>query len=359
MTLSAIISDVNDWLAAHPAAAEALTIVGLAAVLTVAFGIAVVFIRVMIGVLSSLGRVSNGAIRRAGAKMPGYQVLIGQIDGPHGDTARDTLQAALDEHLSHFSFGAHFSTFRVAAPRGRPEGAVLAAASRKLEKSGADLLIWGVRDADHREGLRLYGVTRGGAVAGKQARPVVLALPGKVRQIQGDVARAVAYFIAKRMQPALGRPEAFRAERVSELGAVLDDILETSSAEPALSDELLGEIETDFAAITLHLSEEVPREAWLDKLILRRRATLEALKTNPNEEKQIDARLDLGRALIKRAEINFDPVAVREASVHLNAAIEALREHHVIRKAQRASESLSKAQSLVETRKRFAVNFNT
>ncbi|MEO0786964.1 MAG: hypothetical protein AAFY10_14805, partial [Pseudomonadota bacterium] len=87
-------------------------------------------------------------------------------------------------------------------------------------------------------------------------------------------------------------------------------------------------------------------------------ATLKILKGDPNTEAQIDARLDLGRALIKRAEVTFDPVAVREASVHLNAAIDALRKHAVIRKAQRASDALARAQSLVETRRRFAVNFS-
>ena len=97
---------------------------------------------------------------------------------------------------------------------------------------------------------------------------------------------------------------------------------------------------------------------WLEKLITRRRVTLETLKGKVETDAQIDARLDLGRALIKRAEVSFDPVALREASVHLNSAIDQLRQHDVIRKAQNASDALARAQSLVETRRRFAVNFS-
>ena len=44
--------------------------------------------------------------------------------------------------------------------------------------------------------------------------------------------------------------------------------------------------------------------------------------------------------------------------MHLNSVVESLRGSDVIRKVQRASDGLQRAQGMVETRRRFAVNFS-
>ena len=50
---------------------------------------------------------------------------------------------------------------------------------------------------------------------------------------------------------------------------------------------------------------------------------------------------------------------MREAIGYLSQVVEALRTDPSIMRAQAASDAMFKAQSLMETRKRFAVNFGT
>ena len=192
--------------------------------------------------------------------MPGYRVLIGDIDGPGGHEAGRAITQALEAHLSKFCFGATFQLFRVMTPQGRPEGRVLKRARRRLEKTGADIIIWGERSGPDTEGLRVDGVSRSGSQPASEASPFTIYLPGSFAGGDVGLLQAAAYLLAKRMQPALGRPEAFRAERVAELGAILDELL-------ARDDEIRGpdapiglmppamrrEVEQDFGAITMHL----------------------------------------------------------------------------------------------------------
>ena len=359
MTDAALFTEIATWLDQHVLVSTGLAVFGAAASFAVAGLILIYLLKGLAALIGASDKSSNRAIRKA-AQEPGYRVLIGDVDGPQGNSARDVIEKAFEEHCGSFSFGARFMLFRVASPGGRPEGEALARARKRLEKTGADMLVWGARIGEEVDGLRLFGVSRGGNLTPQQARPFSISLPGRHRQFVDVHARAVAYLLAKRLQPALSRPEAFREEKIAELGTTLDEILDELSGEEVieLPAEVHREIETDFSAITLHLSDRQPRMEWLDKLIMRRRATLDTLKGQVEADAQIDARLDLGRALIKRAEISFDPVALREASVHLNSAIDALRQHDVIRRAQNASDALARAQSLVETRRRFAVNFS-
>lgn len=359
MTDAALFSEIAAWLDQHVLVSTGLAVIGAAASFAVVGLVLIYLLRAIAALIGASDKSSNRAIRKA-AQEPGYRVMVGDIDGPQGNAARDFVEKAFEKNCGAFSFGARFMLFRVASPGGRPEGETLAKARRRLEKTGADMLIWGARIGDDVDGLRLFGVTRGGNLTPQQARPFAFSLPGRLRQLEDVHSRAVAYLLAKRLQPALSRPEAFREEKIAELGATLDEILDELAGEEviALPAGVHREVETDFSAITLHLSDRQPRMDWLEKLISRRRATLETLKGKVETDAQIDARLDLGRALIKRAEVSFDPVALREASVHLNSAIDQLRQHDVIRKAQNASDALARAQSLVETRRRFAVNFS-
>ncbi len=295
-----------------------------------------------------------GRIRRTPG-LPGHRVLMGAIEGAGGRDLEDSLRDALEAHLPAYTFGAHTQVFRASSPRGRPDGVVLRQARRALRKSGADMFVWGVRRDDGPDGLVLFGVARGGAVNAEQAEPFAFYLPGGLEGHTSPEARASAYLLAKKLVPALGRPDAFRAERIAEVGEILDALLE---ANLAMAPSVRRDLEQDFTAIALYLADQEGHADWLDKVIARRRATLEALKDEPDTMALLDARLDLGQALLKRAERQFDPVVLREATVNLSTVVEALRSHDILRKAQRAADGLARAQSMVETRRRFAVNFN-
>ena len=60
-----------------------------------------------------------------------------------------------------------------------------------------------------------------------------------------------------------------------------------------------------------------------------------------------------------RAEKQFDQKVVQEAISHLSQAVDGLRGDPVIIRAQSASDALFKAQSMIESRKRFSLNFGS
>ncbi len=364
MADASLISSMSGWLETHVFHSAPLAAVGLAALIGLGTTVFVWLVRIAAHLVRKAQSSSSRKIRRAAAE-PGYRVLVGDFDGPGGHEAGKNLTESLGAHLSDFCFGARFQLFRVVTPEGRPEGNALKLARRRLTKTGADILVWGVRAGPGPEDLRIDGVTRSGSQPASEATPFTLHMPGAFLASNKTLSRAVAYLVAKRVQPALGRPEAFRDERVAELGEILDELL-------AQDDQLRGderpiglmpaamrrELEQDFGAITMHLNGASQQPQWLDRVIQRRRGTLERLKTEPDGDALIEARLDLGQALLKRAETHFDPVAVREATVHLNSVVDTLRGSDVIRKVQRASDGLQRAQNMVETRRRFAVNFS-
>lgn len=364
MADASLISSMSRWLDTHVFDSAPLAAVGLAALVGLSTTLLVWLLRIVAHAIRKAQSASNRAIRRAGAE-PGYRVLVGDFDGPGGHDAGRHLSQSLGDHLSDFCFGAQFQLFRVVTPEGRAEGHTLKLARRRLEKTGADILVWGERSGAGEEDLRIDGVSRSGSQPPSEATPFTLLLPGSFHATNETLSRAVAYLVAKRVQPALGRPEAFRTERVAELGEILDQLLASDDetradarATGAMPSAMRRELEQDFGAITMHLNGAPQQPKWLDNVISRRRDTLERLKAEPDADALIEARLDLGQALLKRAETHFDPVAVREATVHLNSVVDSLRGSTAIRKVQRASDGLQRAQNMVETRRRFAVNFS-
>lgn len=359
MTNTALFSRLAEWLEANVLVSTVLSVLGAVTLVALAGLLAVVAARVLFRLLGRSGISSDRRIRKAGQE-PGYRIVFGDVHGAGGYTIREQIETALVDHLGPFCFGAQFRLFRITGLKGRPEAGLLGVARKRLERTGADMIVWGARLNDQEDGLVLHGVSRGGTVIPGEATGFTLRLPGRTRAWSGEqMARAIAYLLAKRMQPALGRPEVFRAERVEGLGEHLDAILAAQEeGRLNLPEAPRREVERDFTSIALYLSQDTPRAAWLEKVITRRRNTLEALKELPDADARTEARLDLGEALLRQAEGRFDPVAVREATVHLNAVIETLRDHEVIRTVQRASDGLQRAKAMVETRRRFAVNFS-
>ncbi len=67
------------------------------------------------------------------------------------------------------------------------------------------------------------------------------------------------------------------------------------------------------------------------------------------------ARIDLGRALLGLAAINFDPVRVREAMDHLKIAVDMLKSDEVLQLAQITNQAVQQGQAMLANRKRFSV----
>jgi hypothetical protein len=154
----------------------------------------------------------------------------------------------------------------------------------------------------------------------------------------------------------LGNPQSFRPEKISLLAEALSAMLDHEGPMPVA---VRNEVEGDFCASAVHVAEEAGDLAGLDRVIALRREHLTEGAVQADPERAIQARMDIGRALLARAAKKYEPELVREAIGYLSQVVEALRADPSIMRAQAASDAMFKAQSLMETRKRFAVNFGT
>lgn len=353
MSISGWAKTAESWLMAHLPGAEWLTLFGASMVLLVMLGLSVWLIRRLLKALNALSNASRARAARR-RNLPGFRILIAP---PPGDRrAGKWLRSALAGHLPDFCFGAPFDLVSMGTIKGGLESASVARARKRMATADADLFIWASRVGKGERGLELHCLSRGGGLTPAEARLFTIALPGARKARTDDLARAAAYLMAKQLQPALSDPQAFRAEKIQILAEQLDKVLESPVG---LSSTLRSEIEADFCAAGVRVAEELGDLGALDKVIALRRHYLDAASAAADSGRVVLARLELGRALIVRAEKQFDQKVVQEAIGHLSQAVDGLRGDPVIIRAQSASDALFKAQSMIESRKRFSLNFGS
>ena len=172
-------------------------------------------------------------------------------------------------------------------------------------------------------------------------------LPLITKENEDTTARTVAYLIARALQPGLSDGPAFRADKLAPVAAIIMTCLEDENALPARTRKTL---ETDYCSMALALNEETHLTRVVE-LRRRRLAGEEALV--PTEE--VQARIDLGRALLLLSNNSFDPVRVREAMDHLKVAVERLKVDPALRLAQQTNQAVQQGQAMLSNRKRFSV----
>ncbi|MFN3911490.1 hypothetical protein [Hyphomonas sp.] len=355
MLIAGWLETADKWLKTNVPGAEWLDLLGAALAV-----VAVVYFAVKL--LGGLGRMfsamSNaGKARRAKAsKTPGFRILLARPTGGGSARTHKWLGEALSRHLPTFAFGAPFSLVEMGPIRGGLGTASVALARKRMATADADLFVWVSREGNGARGLELHGVSRGGGLSPADARLFTIALPGARKAQTENVARLAAYLVAKQLQPALSDPQAFRVEKIRELAGELETVL--ASPLP-VSSTLLGEIEADFCAAGVRVAEELGELSALDRVISMRRGHLDAATLTADTGRIIQAKLELGRALIVRAEKQFDQTVVKEAIGHLAQAVEGLRTDPAIQRAQSASDALFKAQAMIESRRRFSLNFGS
>lgn len=355
MLIAGWLETADKWLKTNVPGSEWLDLVGAGVV-----AVAAVF-----GLLWLIGRVfrvtaslyNSGKARAAKAsKSPGFRILLARPEGAMSRRTDKWLTDALTTNLPVYAFGAPFSLVPMGRIKGGLETASVARARKRMALADADLFVWVSRHGKGERGLELHGLSRGGGLSPADARLFTIALPGARKAQTAEVARVAAYLIAKQLQPALSDPQAFRAEKIRDLAAELDSVM---TAELPVSQTLRSEIEADYCAAGVRVAEELGELSALDKVIQLRRRHLEEANLKADTGRIIQAKLELGRALIVRAERQFDQAVVKEAIMHLAAAVEGLRGDPAIQRAQSASDALFKAQAMVESRKRFSLNFGS
>ena len=355
MLIAGWLETADKWLKTNVPGAEWLDLVGAAVVL-------VAGLIVLSWILGRVFRVTSaiynsGKARAAKAsKSPGFRILLAKPEGSGSRRTQKWLTAALTSNLPIYAFGAPFTLVPMGRIKGGLETASVARARKRMATADADLFVWVSRHGKGERGLELHGLSRGGGLSPADARLFTIALPGARKAQTAEVARVAAYFLAKHLQPALSDPQAFRAEKIRELAAELDGVM---ASHLPISATMRAEIEADYCAAGVRVAEELGELSALDNVIQLRRRHLEEANLKADTGRIIQAKLDLGRALIVRAEKQFDQAVVKEAIMHLAAAVEGLRADPTIQRAQSASDALFKAQAMIESRKRFSLNFGS
>lgn len=355
MLIAGWLETADSWLVNNMPHAEWLGLFGAAMAVLAALYLVFKLIVGLGRMASSLSNFSRAGRAKA-SKTPGFRILLARPEGAMSGRTAKWLGSALARNLPVFAFGAPFSLVPMGRIKGGLGSASVARARKRMATADADLFVWASRHGKGDRGLELHGLSRGGGLTPAEARLFTIALPGARKAQTEDVAKLAAYLLAKHLQPALSDPQAFRVEKIRDLAAELEAVLST---EVPVSATLRGEIEADFCAAGVRVAEELGELSALDKVIALRRRHLDQASLAADTGRIIQAKLELGRALIVRAEKQFDQSVVKEAIGHLAQAVEGLRGDPTIQRAQSASDALFKAQAMIESRKRFSLNFGS
>lgn len=346
---------VQNWLEANVMNSSDWALLGFVAAIISILVIGFFLIGLFLEVISWMRQ----ALRTRSIKnddIPGYSILVSSPRGRSGKFFGKRIFGALREHLPVFTFGVQFRLDPVSRITGGLSPNAIARARTRLEQTDADLILWGHRTGKGAADLVLFGLSRAGGLRADEARLFNIECSGDKKDWTNVYDSSVAYSVAKALQPGLTSPEAFRTEKLKTVVDALEDIL---SANINLTPTRQAEFEADFCATSVHIGESEADSQTLGRVIDLRRAHLERPDGEFSPARKTQARLDLGRALLAQAEQSYDSSVLEEAVSHLSKVVEALRADPQILRAQTASDAMYKAQSLVENRKRFSLNFGS
>ncbi len=343
-SMSAQINALTDWFNTAIAGSTLWSGLGLAAV-------------ILVGVFMAWLVLQQGArvVRRLAASMAsrkrrstqGFGIAVSPIIGTKGSGQTKAIIAALEEHLGLFTFGSPFEV--VKAPRIRTKGAqgLRAAAIRYLETSSTDLIVWGHRSRGKQAPSKIDILSCGGSLAPAEADHLEGFFPFIAKSDTGTTSRVTAYLVARALQPGLSDGSAFKAEKLAPVADILVECLNDLSG---ISERTQLTLEHDYSSMALHLGGE----SHLGRVAELRRKRLSGDEKLPPAF-EVQARIDLGRALLGLSNISFDPVRVREAMDHLKIAVELLKHNPVLQMAQATNQAVQQGQAMLANRQRFSV----
>ena len=277
----------------------------------------------------------------------GFGIAVAPIIGAKGAKQTKAIINALENHLELFTFGSPFEIVR--APRIRARGAkgFRASATRWLEKSSTDLVMWGHRKSGKQQPTSVEVLSLGGSLKPDDAMHSEGLLPQIDKTNEDTTSRVVAYLVARALQPGLSDGSAYRAEKLEPVAAILQDCLQDTVSLP---DRTQLTLETDYCSMALALATP----DHLTRVVEYRRKRL-ASEQPMLPAFEVQARIDLGRALLHQAQANFDPIRVREAMDHLKLAVERLKVDPILQLAQATNQAVQQGQTMLSSRKRFSV----
>jgi len=342
--MQAQLSPLFDWFNATIVGSPLWSGLGLAA--AAVLGLLALWILAR-ALFSGIRAIIDSLASRKRRSTQGFGIAVAPIIGPGGGAQTKAILKALEAHLGLFTFGSPFEV--VKAPRIRTKGAkgLRSSAIRYLEKSSTDLVLWGNRQSGKLRPSEIEILSCSGSLAPADALHFEGFFPALTKQNEETTSRIVAYLVARALQPGLSDGSAFKAEKLEPVAGLLVDCLNDPDA---LQERTRRTIEHDYSSMALNIGGET----HLKRVVELRRKRLSSGEALPASF-EVHARIDLGRALLGLAAINFDPVRVREAMDHLKVAVEMLKADPILQMAQVTNQAVQQGQAMLANRKRFSV----
>ncbi|NWG52562.1 MAG: hypothetical protein HXY28_02480 [Hydrogenophilaceae bacterium] len=312
---------------------------------------------------SAAARIALRAQALKRAKDHRALILIGYIDGG-GHGLRQELKRAIEDNFGLFAFQAEavveLFPVRLGVPapaRANPKAnaekrrRIAQAAVDILDKSAADVIIWGKRGMFGPLDLRMTTVPAFGRVPEVD----VVQLGWRARRTGESVQQALAYACARRARPVLNRPQDYKPERLQPIVEALDRLVEDPPEE--ISDGVMMDILNDFASGALSLGERGGHMRWLQKSLDARQRYLDQVDRSIDQAAWGAAQQEIGRALAALGEREGAKDKLEEAVSRLKLAMDALRATESLQNAEVAMRALQRAEQTLIQRKRIGLRW--
>ncbi|MDX2232989.1 MAG: hypothetical protein NW200_00695 [Hyphomonadaceae bacterium] len=285
-------------------------------------------------------------------------VLVGHIDGGNG-RLRDHLMAAIETHFGAFAFQAPIQVepfpirLKVIASKAHPEKIrrVAVQAADVLERSAADVIVWGRRGVGDRVELRMVSAPG----PGRSPETHVMEFRLKSGHIPAGVEEAIAYACARRARPILNRPQDYKPEKLQPIVEALDALVQDPP--PTLNDAAHFEVVNDFASGALSLGERGGGAHWLQKALDARRQYLDGVDRQADPGAWGSAQQEVGRALAALGEREGARDKLEEAVSVLKVSLDALRATDSLQSAEVAMRALQRAEQTLAQRRRIGLRW--
>ena len=285
-------------------------------------------------------------------------VLIANIDG--GDFGlRQEMKEAIEDNFGLFSFEQDVQVdifpikLKTLAPKAHPESRRRNAveAAEALERSAADVIIWGKRTMLGKLDLRMTTLPGYGRTHEVQD----LQLSWRAGRPDELVQRALAFVLARKARPVLNRPQDYKPERLQPIVEALDKMVDASPND--VSENLRMDILNDFASGALSLGERGGHVRWLQKAFDARQRYLDKVDRTTDPGAWGAAQQEVGRALTALGEREGARDKLEEGVSRLRIAMDALRSTDSLQQAEVALRALQRAEQTLQQRRRVGLRW--
>lgn len=286
-------------------------------------------------------------------------VLVANIDGGGGARLREHLMAAIETHFGAFAFSAPIQVepfpikLKIIPPKAHHERIrrVGVQAGEVLERSDADVIVWGRRGVGDKVELRIVSAPG----PGRSPETHVIEFKLKGGHIPAGVEEAIAYACARRARPILNRPQDYKPEKLQPIVEALDTLVQDPPS--SLSEQSFLEILGDYASGALSLGERGGGSHWLDKALDARRQYLDRVQRGEDPTSWGMAQQEVGRALAALGEREGARDKLEEAVNVLKVSLDALRATESLQSAEVAMRALQRAEQTLAQRRRIGLRW--